>query len=85
MTALASNPPPTEGRPMSRGEFLRRIRKDGWTARITGGGHLKLEHPSAAGPVFAARTPRSPRSWVNSMADMRRALRHAASSRGADR
>ena len=60
---------------MTTTEFLRRARRDGWQASPTRGGHIRLEHPDAAGPVIAPSTPSDHRAMANAMAEMRRKLR----------
>lgn len=60
---------------MTTTEFLRRARRDGWQASPTRGGHIRLEHPDAAGPVIAPSTPSDHRAMANAMAEMRRQLR----------
>ena len=60
---------------MTTTEFLRRARRDGWQASPTRGGHIRLEHPDAAGPVIAPSTPSDWRSLANTQAEMRRQLR----------
>lgn len=60
---------------MTTAEFLRRARRDGWQASPTRGGHVRLEHPDAAGPVIAPSTPSDHRAMANAMAEMRRKLR----------
>lgn len=62
---------------MTTTEFLRRARRDGWQASPTRGGHIRLEHPDAAGPVIAPSTPSDHRGLANTLAEMRRQLRAA--------
>jgi predicted RNA binding protein YcfA (HicA-like mRNA interferase family) len=59
---------------MSARDLIRLAERDGWTVRYTAGGHLRLEHPDAAGPVFATATPSDHRAARNTLAQMRRAL-----------
>ncbi len=57
--------------------FLRQLpaaERDGWTATPTRGGHLRLDHPAAAVPVYCASTPSDHRSLKNTLAQMRRVL-----------
>lgn len=53
---------------------LRQASADGWTITRTNGGHLRLTHPAAAGPIFAASTPSCHRAEANLEAMLRRAL-----------
>lgn len=53
-------------------ELLRLAQRAGWRAEPTNGGHLRLDHPDAAGPVFASSTPSGGRWRQNAMADLRR-------------
>lgn len=48
---------------------------EGWTPSKTSGGHIRLDHPEAAKPVFAASTPSDFRSPDNLRRDCRGALR----------
>jgi predicted RNA binding protein YcfA (HicA-like mRNA interferase family) len=54
---------------------LRQLAKRaGWTISTTGGGHLRLEHPEANGPVITGSTPSDHRAIRNAVAQMKRAL-----------
>jgi hypothetical protein len=59
---------------MSTRDLIRLATATGWRGSRTSGGHLRLDHPNATMPVFAASTPSCPRSIKNTLADMRRAL-----------
>lgn len=53
---------------------LQRAHDDGWLSSRTPGGHIKLMHPAAAGPVFASSSPSDRRTEQNLQAQLRRAL-----------
>jgi hypothetical protein len=54
---------------------LRQLAKRaGWTISTTNGGHLRLDHPEARGPVFTGSTPSDHRAIRHARAEMRRAL-----------
>ena len=55
-------------------DVLARARTAGWTVSYTGGGHLRLDHPEAAFPVFTSSTPSDWRTAKNLAAQLRRAL-----------
>jgi predicted RNA binding protein YcfA (HicA-like mRNA interferase family) len=58
---------------------LRQLAKRaGWTISTTNGGHLRLEHPEANGPVITGSTPSDHRAIHQARAAMRRALRPKA-------
>jgi len=48
---------------------------EGWTPSKTNGGHIRMDHPNAAKPVFAASTPSDFRAPDNLKRDCRGALR----------
>lgn len=50
---------------------------EGWTPSKTNGGHIRLDHPDAARPVFTASTPGDHRTPDNLRRDCRGALRSA--------
>jgi hypothetical protein len=59
---------------MSARDLIRLAERDGWSITTTNGGHLRLEHPDATGPVFTGSTPSDRRAIHNALATMRRAL-----------
>lgn len=62
-------------------QLLRDAQGDGWTVRITGGGHLRLDPPTCCAdrsPVFTASTPSDKRAIPNIRAMIRRRMRSAA-------
>jgi predicted RNA binding protein YcfA (HicA-like mRNA interferase family) len=63
---------------MSIQKRIRQLQQLGWDVKKTPGGHLKLTHPNAAYPVFTACTSVSVSGWLNTLAQMRRALRAGA-------
>lgn len=63
------------GLPEDARKALEDLGAAGWSGKKTGGGHIKLTHPLAAAPVFAASTPSCPRSMKNTTAICRRMLR----------
>jgi hypothetical protein len=65
----------TRGMSRDMRELVQAAEDEGWSWSITRGGHLKLEHPEASAPVFAAQTPSDYRAAANTRADMARALR----------
>jgi predicted RNA binding protein YcfA (HicA-like mRNA interferase family) len=60
---------------MKARDLLRAAKREGWRVCITGGGHLRLQHPQASAPVFAASTPSDHRAIRHACAEMRRQLR----------
>lgn len=60
---------------MNRRELLRILRRDGWSVSVTGSGHFRCVHPSAAHPVILSATPRIKDSGKMDLARIRRALR----------
>lgn len=56
-------------------EYKRRLERLGFTAKPTRGGHLRIEHPLMAGPVFAPATPSDHRGLKNLDALLRRKTR----------
>lgn len=58
-----------------RREFIRFAESLGYTVTKSAGGHLRCTHPRVPHPIFAAYTPTCYRSYRNSRADLRRALR----------
>jgi hypothetical protein len=54
---------------------LANLQDEGWRIRKTNGGHLKLTHPDAAGPVFGAFTPSDRRASLNLISDCNTAIR----------
>ena len=59
---------------MTARDLIRLAERDGWSVSITNGGHLRLEHPDATGPVFTGSTPSDQRALANTLAMMRRTL-----------
>ena len=59
---------------MSARDLIRFAERDGWSASVTRGGHIRLDHPEATMPIFAASTPSDHRALANAIAMMRRAL-----------
>jgi predicted RNA binding protein YcfA (HicA-like mRNA interferase family) len=57
-----------------RREPIRRAVRDGWSASLTRGGHVRLDHPSGA-VVFTGATPSDYRIQRKLAADLRRELR----------
>ena len=59
--------------------WLRELKKlpeaKGWTIDLTNGDHVRLTHPDAANPVFAAKTPSDSRTIRNIRGDLRRAMK----------
>lgn len=53
---------------------IRRLRRAGFTARVTGGCHWRISHPVMTSPVFAASTPSCRRALANLKAEIRRRL-----------
>lgn len=51
------------------------LSQEGWTPSKTNGGHIRLDHPDAAKPVFTASTPSDFRTPDNLRRDCRGALR----------
>jgi len=51
------------------------LSEEGWTPKKTSGGHIRLDHPDAAKPVFSASTPSDFRAPANLLRDCRGALR----------
>jgi predicted RNA binding protein YcfA (HicA-like mRNA interferase family) len=64
----------TQRLPCSIRKFARRVRREGWQARITNGGHIKFVHDDAAGFVIASASPSDQRAERNVLRDMRRVL-----------
>jgi predicted RNA binding protein YcfA (HicA-like mRNA interferase family) len=62
-------------------DLLREARRNGWSVTRTGGDHLRLQHPQAAGPVFAGSTPSDHRAIRHVRAEMRRQLRRKEGGR----
>jgi hypothetical protein len=56
-------------------DLIREARRAGWLVTRTGGDHLRLTHPAAAGPVFCGSTPSDCRAIRHTRAAMRRQLR----------
>jgi predicted RNA binding protein YcfA (HicA-like mRNA interferase family) len=56
-------------------ELLRLARAAGWSAEVTGSGHLRFRHPHTAAFVIAPATPSDRRWRQNALAALRRALR----------
>jgi hypothetical protein len=54
--------------------FIRQLRRDGFTAEVTGGGHWRLTHPGLLAPVFAAATPSDRRAVHKLRTTIRRYL-----------
>jgi hypothetical protein len=54
--------------------FVRRLRRDGFTASVTGRTHWRISHPDLESPVFAAGTPSDRRALHNLRATIRRNL-----------
>jgi hypothetical protein len=65
------------GLPEDARKAFEELGAEGWTGEKTGGGHIKLMHPKAPKPVFAASTPSCSRSVKNTTALCRRMLRSA--------
>jgi hypothetical protein len=59
---------------MSARDLIRFAERDGWSASVSRRGHIRLDHPEAAMPIFAASTPSDHRALANAIAMMRRAL-----------
>ena len=59
---------------MTHQDVLARARAAGWRVEHTRGGHLRLDHPEAAFPVFTSSSPSDWRSSRNLRAELRRAL-----------
>ena len=59
-------------------ELLRELKRSGFTATHTRGGHIRIEHPWMAGPVFTAATPSDTRASRNLRALIRRRMRPTA-------
>jgi hypothetical protein len=57
-------------------EFLTHPEAQGWAAEI-GTRNIKLNHPHARHPVWAAKTPSDYRNHQNLLSHMRRALKGA--------
>jgi hypothetical protein len=63
-----------------RREAIRAAIRAGWSARITRGGHVRLDHPSGA-LIFTGATPSDHRVPVKLAADLRRALKRKETRR----
>jgi hypothetical protein len=59
---------------MKARDLRQMAKRAGWMVSVTNGGHLRLEHPQASGPVIASATSSDRRALYNTRADMRRAL-----------
>ena len=59
---------------MTHDDVLDHARRVGWTVSYTGGGHLRLDHPHASGPVFTSSTASDWRAGRNLAVQLRRAL-----------
>jgi hypothetical protein len=53
---------------------MREFRKEGWSAEVTGGGHLKLSHPNTRERIYTASTPSDHRAQRKLQAQLRKAL-----------
>jgi len=58
-------------------EARRELRRRGFTATKTRGGHWRFEHPDMGSPVFAPDTPSDHRGIKNLRALLRRKMRSA--------
>ena len=56
-------------------ESRRQLRRLGFTATKTRGGHWRFEHPAMEGPVFAPDTPSDRRGIKNFYAMMQRKMK----------
>jgi hypothetical protein len=52
--------------------------EDGWSAKKTSNGHIKLTHKDASYPVYTSSTPSNHRSYKNMLSDCKRSLRQPA-------
>lgn len=59
------------GLPDRQRDLVRQLLRRGWTLKTTGGGHLKLSHPSG-NFVWMSRTPSDHRGWRNLLSHIRR-------------
>jgi hypothetical protein len=55
-------------------QFIRQLRRERFTATITGGSHWRITRPDMAAPVFAASTPSDRRTLLHLRAEIRRRL-----------
>jgi hypothetical protein len=54
--------------------FIRQLRREGFTATVTGKSHWRVTHPDMTAPVFAAGSPSDRRALLNLRATIRRCL-----------
>jgi len=59
------------------GKLCRALERAGYSIARTGRGHLKIEHPAMAGPVFTGSTPSDRRALANATAMLKRRIREA--------
>lgn len=60
-------------------QLIREAQQRGWRASRTNGGHVRLQHQSGA-VVFTSSTPSDPRTFINTIAQMRRVERRAGAT-----
>ncbi len=52
-------------------KLLRRAKAAGWSATISGGGHIRLQHPEG-GLIFGPMTPSDHRSYKNFRSELKK-------------
>jgi predicted RNA binding protein YcfA (HicA-like mRNA interferase family) len=55
--------------------IVRTAAGDGWSVSMSGGNHIRFDHPQAARPVYTALTPQGQFAHKRLLGDMKRALR----------
>lgn len=60
---------------MSTGKLVRELKAQGYSVKVTGGGHLRITHPAMDGPVFAGASASCNRANKNLWATLKRKTR----------
>ena len=62
-------------------QFVRSLSRFGWTAELTNGGHVRLQHELGGRAIVTASTPSDRRALLNTRALLRREMRQLGDPR----